>query len=142
MISLAFDPGTGECDLVVDADGLLVSSDPIPTAILLSLFQDRRVTASEVPDDVTRGGWWGDAFAASPGDVEGSRLWTLLVTAREDAQALLAARDFALEALAWLTESGLASDLEVSAERLLSGAIGLRVAPTIDGSQRELLFEV
>jgi phage gp46-like protein len=79
MISLAFDPTTGECDLVVDADGLLVNDDPIQTAVLVSLFTDVRVTPGEVPEGVSLGGWWGAAYTIEPGDVEGSRLWTLLV---------------------------------------------------------------
>lgn len=142
MISLAFDPVTGECDLVVDADGVLVNDDPVPTAVLVSLFQDRRVTAGEVPEGVSLAGWWGDAYTFQAGDVEGSRLWTLLVRGREDRVARLAAADHAREALAWMIEDGVADALDAVAETLDTGRMALRVDLQIAGSWRSLIFEV
>lgn len=142
MISLTFDPVTGECDLVVDADGVLVSDDPVPTAVLVSLFQDRRVTAGEVPEGVSLGGWWGDAYTLQAGDVEGSRLWTLLVRGREDRVARLAAADHAREALAWMLEDSVVDALEAVAETLDTGRMALRVDLQIAGSWRSLIFEV
>lgn len=142
MIRLAFDPSTGACDLVVDDDGLLAAGDPLETAVLISLFTDRLVTPAEVPEGVSRGGWWGGAFPYVAGDVEGSRLWSLLVRGREDRVALLAAADHAREALAWLLEDSLADVVGAVAERLDNGRIALDVTITLNGDSRTLRYEV
>lgn len=142
MIRLAFDPATGACDLEVDADGLIVRGDPLETAVLISLLTDRLVTPAEVPEGTSRGGWWGSAFPYVAGDVEGSRLWSLLVRGRDDRVALLAAADHAREALAWLLEDGLADAVSAAAERLDSGRIALDVTITVSGVGRTLRYEV
>lgn len=106
-------------------------SDPLIArlnrAILISLFTWRRANASDnvaLPD---RQGWWGDAFADQVGDRIGSRLW-LLQREKLTAETLRRAQDYATEALAWLIDDGLASRVDVTAERISSGlALGVVV---------------
>jgi phage gp46-like protein len=80
------------------------SEETLETAILLSLFTERR-------DEAEGGGWWGHTF----GDF-GSRLWTL----RREKLALgieRRAERFAREALAWLVTEGWCADVRVTGER-------------------------
>lgn len=129
------DSGTG--DLAIDGADL-AREGSLTTAILLSLFTDRRVSADELPAGETdRRGWWGDALSAD-GDRIGSKLW-LLARRKQSPDVLLEAESHAAEALAWMTEDGVATAVDVSAtfpddERLEI----LAVATRPDGSRVEV----
>lgn len=142
MIRLRYDSDTGECDLEL-ADGILSEADPLETAILVSLFTDRRVLAGEVPDGVALGGWWGEALVARPGDSEGSRLWTLPVIGRADALTARQAEGHAREALAWLLEDAICQSVTATAAVVADGVIALSIrAVTADGAEVSLALEV
>ena len=125
-------------------DGDLSVDDGLRTAVLVSLFTDRRAADDdELPagsDD--RRGYWGDAYAEIKGDLTGSRLW-LLSRAKVLPETLARAREYAEEALAWLTEDKVARAVNVTAVWVdnvnsaeLRGVLGLRVAITLaDGSR-------
>ncbi|CAL4866739.1 hypothetical protein MMA231_00983 [Asticcacaulis sp. MM231] len=101
------------------------------TAILLSLWTDRRANKDDIlPDGSTdRRGWWGDEFAEIPGDRFGSRLW-LLNRAKINPETLRLIRDYILEALAWLTRSGIASTVDATVSRLDTNTVGIKVTFT------------
>lgn len=106
--------------------GDFAEGDDIKTAVILSLFSDRRAEQDDLlPSEAdSRRGWWGDAFAARR---LGSRLW--LLGREKDTQAVIArAREYAREALQWLIEDGIASALTVETEALKNGALGLFIA--------------
>lgn len=93
----------------------LASEDGLDTAVTLSLMLDRRAQPGDgIPDDVDPRGWWGDSYGAVSGDAIGSRLWTLQ---REKQLPSVARRahDYAVEALQWLVDDGVASAVDVSA---------------------------
>lgn len=136
-----YDPIAGTFDWQL-ANGQLALDDGLETSVILSLFTDRRAEESDaLPDGGDdRRGWWGDAFPEKPGDGIGSRLW-LLARAKELPATLEQARGYATEACAWLTEDGVAARVEVTAERLRSGVLGLTVAVTRpDRTQTDIRF--
>lgn len=100
-------------DLALEAFAL-AADDGLETAVILSLFSDARALDDDkLPAGQSdRRGWWGDAWAEQQGDRFGSRLW-LLRPAKQLQQSLNLARDYAEEALAWLTADGVASRVEV-----------------------------
>jgi phage gp46-like protein len=84
----------------------LVMDDGLQSAVVISLFTDRRADANDLPTNAPGGdrrGWWGDSFGDVPGDRIGSRLWLL-------------AREKAKEALQWLLDDGIASAVNVDAQ--------------------------
>jgi phage gp46-like protein len=88
----------------------------LQTAIILSLFTDRRAGADDVlPAGATdRRGWVGEAFVGT-GEPWGSHLWLLQrgkATADKPAQAKFVCE----EALAWMVATDLASRVTVTAE--------------------------
>lgn len=132
-------------DLSVIVDGVsfdtgMVPKDKLVRAAIVSLFTWRRANA----DDVTDGqkmGWWGDTTAEIANDRIGSRLWLL---AREKLlpATINRAREYAHESLAWMVDDGLASRVDVQAERF--GQNGIALTTTIyrsDGRITSLRFD-
>ncbi len=127
----------------IDEDG------SIRTAVLLSLFTDRRAAPDdELPEGAAgdRRGWWGDALpAAGPDgapaerDRIGSRLW-LLARAKQTRETLNRAVTYARESLQWLVDDGHAAAVDVSATWAATGVLVLTV--TIRGLPDESLQAV
>lgn len=107
------------------AGGALAADHDIKTAVLISLFTDRRAEADDVLPDAaaSRRGWWGDALNTRR---IGSRLW-LLAREKQLREVLNRAREYADEALAWLVEEGVARRVVVTAEIVRTGWLGLAV---------------
>jgi phage gp46-like protein len=116
-LALTWDSKRGVADLVmIDAD--LASDLGLTTAILLSLMLDRRAEDDDQPpsgDPNDRRGWWADEFSAVEGDRIGSRLWLLDRSKRTNNVARLA-KEYSLEALAWLLADGVAESVDVETE--------------------------
>lgn len=107
----------------------LATEDGLRTAVIVSLFTDRRAEADdEIPDGGDdRRGWWADSI--------GSRLW-LLARAKETPDTLARARAYAIEALQWLIDDGVATAVDVTAEWVRHGVLALRVAVTLADRDR------
>lgn len=106
----------------------LAEDDGLETAVVISLFTDR--LAADAPADAgSRRGWWGDAYGEVDGDLIGSRLW-LLAREKQLPQVLARAELYAREALQWLVDDGVASSVDVRAELVRSGVLGLAVTIT------------
>lgn len=131
-------------DMTITINGVesssLDSADDLVRAVIISLFTWRRANA----DDVTEGikmGYWGDKVEPpSPDDKIGSRLW-LLSREKLLPQTFNRAREYATEALKWLLDDGVASRVDVVAERY--GVDGLALVTTIyrvDGTTVVLRF--
>lgn len=102
-------------DLKLD-NGDMVLDDSLETAVIISLFTDRRVAAEELARDQTdKMGWWGDMFPDVDQDKIGSRLW-LLRRAKRTTATLRLFEDYCKEALQWLVEDGVATAIKVTAE--------------------------
>ncbi|MDB7002742.1 phage GP46 family protein [Escherichia coli] len=132
MIDLAIIWTNGRGDIAQDGIDML-TDDSLTTDVTISLFTDRRALDSDTlpsgSDD--RRGWWGDSYRDRP---IGSRLW-LLSREKATPDTLERARGYAEEALEWLKTAGRVSEVNVRAEQLHRGWLGLYVALTLpDGS--------
>jgi phage gp46-like protein len=119
----------------------LSNLESLSRAVIISLFTWRRAN----PDDITEGqkmGYWGDvAEPPAANDKIGSRLWLL---AREKIlnSTFNRAREYAKEALQWFIDDGIASKVDVVAERY--GTDGMALICTIyrvDGQAITLRFD-
>ncbi len=126
-IALQWSNTEGAADFAVE-DNDLATDEGLETALLLSLFTDRRAEEGDVlPDGETdRRGWWGDAFPDADGDRVGSRLW-LLDRGKQTQETLDRAVEYATEALQWLIEDKVSDRVEVSAVWVSAGQMGLTV---------------
>jgi len=119
-------PDTYIYDLSV-TDQALNSDESLKTAITISLYSDARAQAgTTVADPTDLRGWWGDSYADVPGDVFGSRIWTLL--GEKVTPDLLTRLDELIhEALQWLIDDNWISGIEVELEILAPGIVGAKI---------------
>jgi phage gp46-like protein len=117
-------------DWLLEGPGLK-KEDGLETAVILSLFTDRRAKPGDkLPSAATDlRGWWGDSFPQVRGDQIGSRLW-LLARSKQLTEVLNSARDYARESLLWLIEDGIARAVKVDAEIVRTGVLGLAIEIT------------
>ncbi|MGL6223897.1 MAG: phage GP46 family protein [Steroidobacteraceae bacterium] len=115
-IALRFEDFAGG-DLFLDGQDL-ARDDGLESAVLVSLFTDRRATLEQIragDDPADLRGWWGDYRAAVDGDQIGSHLW-LLRREKQTAEVLSRARQYAEQALAWMIEDKVAKSVTVTTE--------------------------
>lgn len=138
--SFAFTDYTSGVRLPLGAEALQVYAleleDTLSTAVILSLFSDRRAG----PDDVlplhqeNRRGWVGDEYMAEDFDPRvdaiGSLLWLCYVT-KTTTDVRERARFAAQEALAWMVRDEIVSRVDVTAEWAGPQFDRLAVRPTI-----------
>jgi len=111
-IALAIENGCYDLRL---ENGDLVADGGLETAIIISLFTDRRVTQEQLPEfQTSRKGWWGDLLPVVDGDQIGSRIWTLN-RSKITNETLRLHEDYAREALQHLVEDGVADRIEIEA---------------------------
>lgn len=122
-------------DLGIDPTGL-------ETAVLMSLFTDRRVEDDDLPPgEFDRRGWWGDALSET-GDEIGSHLW-LLSREKQLPSVLVRAEGYAQESLAWMVTDGVVRETEVMAEWVADGFLAIRVQLRLpDRSAAEYQFSI
>ncbi|CAG0967042.1 hypothetical protein MTYP_01050 [Methylophilaceae bacterium] len=132
-------------DMTITVNGVestsLEQADALTRAVIISLFTWRRANAEDVVEG-SRMGYWGDLLApAESNDRIGSRLWLL---AREKVlpSTFIRAREYAREALQWLLDDGIASKVEVAAERWGMDGLALNcVIYKTDGNKLSLRFD-
>jgi phage gp46-like protein len=118
-LALVWSNATGDADLAMIDDDL-ASDRGLVTAVLLSLFTDRRAENDDVPpsgDSSDRRGWWADQFAAVEGDRIGSRLW-LLDRSTLTNETLLKAKGYVAEALQWMIDDKVVASIPVTVTRM------------------------
>ncbi|HWX48118.1 MAG TPA: phage GP46 family protein [Roseomonas sp.] len=139
-IAVRWDARNGRGDWVL-RDGDVLAGDDLATAVLVSLFTDRRAAEDFVPTDGTDDlrGWWGDTYAD---DQIGSRIWQYERAKKSDGAALLlSVQQAARESLDWLLVDGVASSVDVQAGWLNPTTIALGIQITQpDGSRSGLQF--
>lgn len=138
--SFPFTDYTSGARVALEAQALQVFAleleDTLATAVILSLFSDRRAG----PDDElplhqqNRRGWVGDEFMAEDFDPRvdslGSLLWLCYVT-KTVTDVRERARFAVQEALAWMLRDGIASRIDVTTEWAGPRLDRLAVRPTI-----------
>jgi phage gp46-like protein len=114
-------------DLSVE-NGDLSPESGLETALILSLFLDRRALADDTLPDETgdRRGWSLDQYGDLEGDQYGSRQW-LLARSRDLDNIAARAKIYSEEAVQWLVDDGVADRVEVAVERLQAGWLGYSV---------------
>ncbi len=112
------------CADVTIVDDDVLADQGLRTAVLLSLFTDRRDQDDQKAVEERRG-WWGDEFAEVEGDLLGSRLWKLDRSKRV-ADVVPLAEAYDREALQWMLEDRVAERVDVSVS-----VTGDRLAHTI-----------
>lgn len=92
----------------------LTRDEGLETAVIISLFSDRRVTREEAArDDTDLRGWWADAVDPVNDDgLIGSKLW-LLSREKSTDETLTRARQYCEEALQWLIDESVAKTITV-----------------------------
>ncbi|MES2685735.1 MAG: phage GP46 family protein [Pseudomonadota bacterium] len=109
---LFFSCGPDVCADVGVLCGDLATGNELSTAVMLSLFTDRRANDDDtLPDGTDPRGWWADAM---DGQRIGSRLW-LLESARSLPETFRLAGEYAEEALQWLVDDGIAKSVQATA---------------------------
>lgn len=110
------------------AENDLARDDGLETAVLLSLFCDRRAPAGErLPRSQTSArGWFGDEFAEVPGDQTGSHLW-LLEGASWSESTARRAEQYAREALQHMIDDRAVARVEPIASLPSEGVLALAI---------------
>jgi len=103
----------------------LEGDEGLETAVIISLFTDRRANEDDVlpdPNNEDKRGWWGDLTSAfGTEDQIGSRLW--LLNREKTLQSVIQrAKQYVIEALQWMIDDGVAIKIDVEVER--QGYIG------------------
>jgi len=97
----------------------LESDEGIETAVIISLFTDKRAKIDDIlpdPNSSDRRGWWGDLVSDIEDDQIGSRLW-LLNREKTEESILARAKEYVQEALQWLSDDGVVAKVVVETER-------------------------
>lgn len=138
--ALIWDAQAASADIAL-LDGDLTTEAGLNTAVIISLFSDRRAREDDVlpQADADRRGWWGDG-ASADGDEIGSRLW-LLAREKRLPIVLAKAREYSAEALAWLVRDGVASEVEVETSATDQGWLAIAVFITRPGGPRRQRFD-
>jgi phage gp46-like protein len=116
----------------------LSSGDDLATAVLISLFTDRQISADETAPDGTDDprGWWGDEGQY----LIGSRLW-LLERAKRTQDTLTLAQSYIEEALQWMVDDGIVARFAVYVEWTRDQMLGAQVtAYRTDGATKAMNF--
>lgn len=127
-IKTIFDATLLRGDFGQDVTGLVLTDLGLDTAVIISLFTDRRANDyDELPDENGgRRGWWGDALLEDDGDQIGSRLWLISRELQTD-ETLNRAQEYVEEALAWIVDKGVAQSVSVECWWVRAGMLGIHV---------------
>lgn len=101
------------------SNGDLTNENGLKTAVLMSLFTDKRVSIEEALPDVNsndRKGWWGDQ-AAQNGDIIGSKIW-LLRRSKATLENVIKMQSYIKDCLQWMLDDGVAAKIDVAVERI------------------------
>jgi phage gp46-like protein len=108
-------------------NGQLLAGNDLQSAVLVSLFTDRRAAPDFVPPDRSndRRGVWFDTYETS---LIGSRLWQLQRAKISNRAVLLQqAQDYCVEALQWLLDDGVAAQVDVQTYFITPTTLGITV---------------
>ena len=97
-------------------NGDLKECDDLDSAVIISLFTWARAAAGEVDENAPRFGWFGDKIDADNTDSTGSKLY-LLKRKKITNQTIMDAREYIEQALRWMIEDGVATEIKVEVER-------------------------
>ena len=120
---LTIDPATRLYDIDIASNGDIETADFLDTAILYSLFGERRASSFEVSDARYRRGWIGNEGNEFE---NGSKLW-LYSQSRITRTILAHIEDEAAKSLEWLVSDGLAVAISNVSASVSSGRVLLNL---------------
>ncbi|PCJ13796.1 MAG: hypothetical protein COB04_16035 [Gammaproteobacteria bacterium] len=122
MTDFALKYQDGVIDFIL-VNGDLGMDDGLESAVLLSLLCDARVSVEELPhSEDDPGGFWGDFASEVEGDSTGSKL-RLLRREKLTNETATRAKKYCEEALQWLIDDKIASDVAVTTEIINSNLL-------------------
>lgn len=107
----------------------LEGDEGLETAVLLSLFTDRRANDNDIIPDGTsdKRGCWFDQFSVADNDLHGSRLW--LLSREKQLQIVLEkAKDYTEECLKWMIEDRVTDTIIVVTEALKPDVLSISIS--------------
>ena len=120
---------------VVSAD----MQDTLSRAIVISLFSWRRADENDIYDqELGRQGWWGDSLNK---DKIGSKLWQLLRN-KITSETIYQAEEMVFDALNWLIDDGICTDISVSVERDSNTPDRLNVSIILEQSGKQINYQI
>jgi phage gp46-like protein len=142
-IELKFDEVFLEGDIEY-LNGDLVRESGLKTAVMISLFTDRRAGINDPLDNPNdKRGWWGDLIPDN-GDRIGSKLWQY-ERSKVTQEVVLKVKQSIEECLKWMVEDQVAKSIEVIVEKF--GEVGnyrlgvtIKIYKSIDGEE-EIKFD-
>lgn len=111
-------------DLTIDSTGDILTADFFDTALLMSLFAEKRASESEVPVSRFRRGWIGNESFSDDFEI-GSKIW-LFEQSRLTRDTLNGITSAAVEGLQWFLNRGFAINLAVDTV-LIQGVVTLQI---------------
>lgn len=124
-IALLFRNDRYETDIALNGPDLQQDHD-LETAIIISLFTDRRANSDDVVESDDRRGHWSDTYSEIPNDKLGSRLW-LLSREKQTQDVINRARAYCVEALQWLLDDAVAEQVNIEVGAVRMGVLGIKV---------------
>jgi phage gp46-like protein len=100
-------------------NGDLTLTSGFETALVMSLFCEKRATVAEVPRLELRRGWWGNTVSDYSNYEIGSKLW-LLDQSRNDPTALNLAKTYSADGLSWLLTDKYCTKIEVESNYVIN----------------------
>lgn len=120
---------------VVNAD----MQDSLSRAIVISLFSWKRADENDIYDkELGKQGWWGDSLND---DKIGSKLWQLLRN-KITSETIFQAEEMVFDALKWLIDDGICTDISVSVERDNDTPDRLNVSIILEQSGKQINYQI
>lgn len=120
---------------VVNAD----MQDSLSRAIVISLFSWKRADENDIYDkELGKQGWWGDSLN---NDKIGSKLWQLLRN-KITSETIYQAEEMVFDALKWLIDDGICTDISVSVERDNDTPDRLNVSINLEQSSEHITYQI
>ena len=117
--------------------GDISTGEVFDTAILMSIFEEQRATATEIPDARSRRGWQGNE--STPGFDQGSKFW-LFEQERITGSMLAELGVVIRNGQQWFIDDGIAVNVEVEQPIFKNGKVGTFINFGRDGSPVDRRF--
>lgn len=139
-IDFFYNSNDGYWDLALTDEGDLVGSNSIDTAVLMSLFTDKRADKSEIRKATQRRGWVGNLFNNNENYEIGSKIWIHSNQGRMQADNLNNIVDDAKDSLNWLLEDGIVDQMVIDYDTINNNEIKLNLRFVIGENIIELNY--
>lgn len=138
-LTLTYNEDNKEYDISFNEQGDFANDNSIQTALLISLFDDKRADSTEIANPILRNGWLGNEINLD-GFEQGSKLW-LLAQERNTVQTKNQAVEYCKASLQWLLDDGIITALKVTGLNTNQG-ISIQVEIGYNGITSQYTFNL